>query len=60
MEVEGTEVVVDAVVDAVDVVVAGDKYNFTPDQWPIVHGPLFVNCVGCPPAIDRYKFRVIL
>jgi|MDSV01.2.fsa_nt_gb hypothetical protein len=32
MEVEGTEVVVDAVVDAVDVVVAGDKYNFTPDQ----------------------------
>jgi len=32
MEVEGTEVVVDAVVDAVDVVVVGDKYNFTPDQ----------------------------
>ena len=31
MEVEGTEVVVDAVVDAVDVVVAGDKYNITND-----------------------------
>ena len=27
---------------------------------PLIHGPLFVDCVGCPPAMDCYKFRVIL
>ena len=26
---------------------------------PMIHGHLFVDCVGCSPANDRYKFRVI-
>ncbi len=39
MAVEGAVEGADAVVDAVDVVVAGDKYNFTHE--PLIHGPLF-------------------
>ena len=43
MAVEGAVEGADAVVDAVDVVVAGDKYNFThepltPDSWSVVRG----------------------
>ena len=48
------------VVDAVaDVVVANNKSKST-NAKPLIHGPLFGDCVGCPNAMDRYKFRVIL
>ena len=48
----------DAVV-VVDAVAANNKSKLT-NPKPLIHGPLFGNCEGCPPAMDRYKFRVIL
>ena len=30
------------------------------DYRSLIHGPLFVDCVEYPPAMDRYKFSVIL
>jgi hypothetical protein len=56
VEVEDAEVEVDAAAD----VAAG--VNIIRNQFihPPIQGPLFEDCVGCPPAMDRYKFRVIL
>ena len=57
---EELALVVDAVADVVaDVVVANNKTKST-NAKPLIHGPLFVDCVVCPNCVDRYKFRAIL
>ena len=50
--------------DAVEVVAAdaeaANNKSQLSDPKPLIHGPLFMDFVGCPPAMDRYNFCVIL